>query len=346
MKRPSLSHESTMKRRRTLMGAAALACGLLSTVAAADFSPRLVAYPKDSQDVSGRTATAASRGESPDCAGAVSLAVSASLDTVLSGDTTGGTSQVGAYACPHWDESGPYAVLALQVEQDVLLSAAIAGPGGDDLDLFLLSDCDSDSCVAAHSAAFTVELNARAEPWFLVVDGYDGAEGPFELALSAAPALLSQDACDGALDVACDTTSFQGTVFDAPNLVTLADCGSYSAFGGEDWFALTLPDSAEVSVTAGNCTFDVAVWVFEGCGPDPVCIGYADSGLSGISELWEWVNDTGGETTVYLGVDSISPIGTDTGDDPLEGLFDLEVSCTVPVAAERVSAGGLKSLFR
>lgn len=308
-------------------------------------TPVAAAYPKHGLPDRTADAPAASRGDVPDCSGATPVTVTTALDITLHGDTTGLPSLVAAYACEPWDESGPEAVFELQVDQDVLLSVFLDSPLAD-LDIFLLSDCDSDSCLAAHISQFLAELPARPEPYYLVVDGYRGAAGTFNLTLTAQPGLLDQMACDLATDVACDDVVMGGNVFDQPNLVTMADCGSYLAFGGEDWFRLTLPDRAELDVQVGSVNFDAVLWLFDDCGPDPVCLGYADGGVASEPESISYINESGGELSLLLGVDSIWDISTASGDSEPDGAFSLTVSCSVPVSSEQSTFGDLKSLFR
>ena len=317
---------------------------LFSVTASAGEVP--VSYPKADiqRDVA---ASVPYRGvaASPDCAAATPLTITADYDSTLNDDTTGRPSLVDSYGCETWDESGPEAVFALQVDEDVLPSVMLDSPLAD-LDVFLLSECDSDSCLAAHISQFMVELPARAAPYYLIVDGFQGAAGAFNLTLTAMPGLLDAQACDDAAAVACEVVSLSGNIFEQPNLVTMADCGSYLAFGGEDWFELTLSDGAELDIEVVEQTFDAVLWLFDDCGSDPVCLDYADRGLSGESEELFLVNESGAEITVLLGVDASRAFSAENGDIEFDGAFNLSISCSVPVAVEEKSFGDLKSLFR
>jgi len=311
-------------------------------VASADVD---VAYPKSSPVRSGSAAPAVIAATVPDCASASLVTVTAGIDTVINGDTTGQPALVDVYGCEPWDERGPEEVFELQVVDDVLLSVSLDSPSAD-LDVFLLSDCDGDSCVAAHISEFMADLTARPEPYYLIVDGYRGDAGAFNLTLNAQPGLLSTAACDSAESVLCGDLGFNGNILDAPNLVTMADCGSYLAFGGEDWYELELPDGAEVDIDVTGFSFDAVLWLFDACGPEAECLGYADGGVSAEDETLFFANESGADMTVLLGVDATAAVTTENGDSAFDGAFNLSISCSVPAAAEETTFGDLKSLFR
>lgn len=297
-----------------------------------------VAYPKpplpDRPVAAPRTLSA-----QPDCAGATPVALVPGDSLVFTGDTTGGPSLVDGYACRTWDESGPEAVFEITADAALQIHAVLDAAA--ELDLFLLSHCESDSCVAAHIGEFTAEIPAGVS--YLVVDGYDGAQGPFELTVEAKAAGLPQEACDGAEAV----TTFEdrtGNVLDRPDLVTMADCADFMEPGGEVWYALTVPPRTELVVTVQNQAFDAALWLFDACGESPACLGFVDAGLSGDSESFVILNDAAAPLEAILGVDSFRPVLSSQGDTAFDGAFDLVFQAEVP--AERTSAGGLKRLFR
>lgn len=96
------------------------------------------------------------------------------------GTTVGAVNHVSVYGCAPWlPETGPERVfsLSLQASSDV---DALLGGMSDDLDLFLLTGASPASCIAFGDNA----VSARGLPagtYYLVVDGFDGAAGPFRL---------------------------------------------------------------------------------------------------------------------------------------------------------------------
>ena len=108
-----------------------------------------------------------------------------SLDAPLyRGDTSAGQSLVRHYAGAPWDESGPEVLYRLELGAStaVTLTLEEARP---ELDLFILAGCDPMNCIAFgdQSAAFT----GPAGTYYVVVDGRDGAAGPYTLRLQGEP---------------------------------------------------------------------------------------------------------------------------------------------------------------
>lgn len=104
------------------------------------------------------------------------------------GDTTGHASHHASYSCTTWNESGPEIVYAFTLPPggDRDLTATLSGLVGD-LDVMITSfwGCTVDQCVPGSTAGDVVAYAYDVPPglYAVVVDGYNGAEGPFELTL-------------------------------------------------------------------------------------------------------------------------------------------------------------------
>ena len=96
-----------------------------------------------------------------------------------------------------------------------------------------------------------------------------------------------------------------------------------------------------LSVTASTAvaSLDLALWLFDGCGPDARCLDFADRGNAGQNETLNWTNWAPEPVTVYLAVDCRHPPAAE-----VFGSFDLQLNATV--AAERRSASQIRRLFR
>jgi hypothetical protein len=280
-----------------------------------------------------------------DCTSALdTLDVAIGLADTLRDDTTGGVSVADGYGCdPPWNETGPEHVYRLEVSEEVELQATL-GELAADLDLFLLTDCESDACAASAN----LELAARVSPgvYYLVVDGYAGAEGSYALAVTARAPDLPAEICEPN-DFVKPIASAQNVVIeDADNLygkpdrVRLFDCSPTLMPGGEVWYAITLPDSGAVSANVQELApaLDIALWLFDGCGDTASCLAFADAGRAGETEKLEWTNLTDATATVYLAVDCFRP-----PDSEFDGSYTLGLDL---VGAERVSFSELKSLYR
>jgi len=110
-----------------------------------------------------------------DCGSAVTAYCGASYV----GDTTGSPSNVDYYGCSGWYESGPEDVYVLTTSftRDIMASLSDLSV---DLDVFILSDCDENAC-EAYGDNVAVYNDAPAGTYYIVVDGYLGAEGSYTL---------------------------------------------------------------------------------------------------------------------------------------------------------------------
>ena len=96
------------------------------------------------------------------------------------GDTTGGSNNVSVYGCvPWWPMTGPEQVFSLSLDASSDVDALLSGLSSD-LDLFLLTGASPASCIAYGDNAISVR-GLGAGLYYLVVDGFDGAAGPFQL---------------------------------------------------------------------------------------------------------------------------------------------------------------------
>lgn len=116
----------------------------------------------------------------------------------FSGDTSGGQSSFDSYSCVSWDESGPERVHRVVVNTSGLIGAQLSGLSVD-LDVFILSSCSADSCIAHGNNAVSADVGPGT--YFVVVDGFLGAEGSYELNVTApgggSPGILDEDVESG-----------------------------------------------------------------------------------------------------------------------------------------------------
>lgn len=96
------------------------------------------------------------------------------------GSTAGATNNVSVYGCvPWWPETGPEQVFSLNLAAPTHMDALLNGLTSD-LDLFLLTGTSPASCIAYGDSALSVAALAPGV-YYLVVDGFDGAAGAFQL---------------------------------------------------------------------------------------------------------------------------------------------------------------------
>ncbi len=96
------------------------------------------------------------------------------------GATVGAVNNVSVYGCAPWlPETGPERVFALSLQAGANVDALLSGLSSD-LDLFLLTGASPASCIAFGDNAISLR-GLAAGVYYLVVDGFDGAMGPFQL---------------------------------------------------------------------------------------------------------------------------------------------------------------------
>ena len=101
---------------------------------------------------------------------------------MIHANTQAGTANVDRYRCaPGWAESGPELVYRVELGRNQTLTASFITTTVD-LDLFLLTSSRSDSCVAAGDNSLAYDV--RPGIYYLVVDGFKGAAGAFDLKLT------------------------------------------------------------------------------------------------------------------------------------------------------------------
>ncbi|MFO7652372.1 MAG: hypothetical protein R6X25_00965 [Candidatus Krumholzibacteriia bacterium] len=279
-----------------------------------------------------------------DCSVAVdTITVTAALVDTLRGDTSGGASQADGYPCSPWQETGPEHIYRLEVAEETELRATLLDLGGVDLDLFLLDACNTEGCIGHANEELAGRLPAGT--YFLIVDGYLGAEGSYGLALEGRhPGVPPEICAPNDFVVVVEETQNQtiewaGDLAGQPNRIQVDSCSPTIFAGGEEWFAVTLPDSGSLSVnfTEISPTLDVALWLFDDCGTDAACLAFADRHAAGTGETLVWRNLLGRRTTVYLAVDSFrSP-------QPGAGAYRLGLGL---VAAKHRSFSDVRALFR
>jgi len=111
----------------------------------------------------------------------------ATCDNSLSDDTTVGANAIDGYGCNSWDASGPELVYSLTAESAGEITATLSGMNGQDLDVYIVPDLgnglDPSACSSYGnwSATWTA---AAGESFYVVVDGFLGDSGSFDLTLS------------------------------------------------------------------------------------------------------------------------------------------------------------------
>lgn len=100
----------------------------------------------------------------------------------VNGTTKFGVNNVTTYGCNSWKESGKEKVYILQTTEPGTITATLSNETAD-LDIIILDACSESNCLAQGLTSVSVS-NASAGMYFIVVDGYNGAEGNFTLSVN------------------------------------------------------------------------------------------------------------------------------------------------------------------
>ena len=264
--------------------------------------------------------------------------------------TTDAAGDLPGYTCREWPEEGPEHIYEIVVTDELELLVTLSGLDKEvDIDIFLMNDCDTESCIIGDNMELSAILTAGT--YYLSVDTYGTNSppgGPYTLTLSAFWPGIPANACADAdttfhpCDEAEDLTD---TLFNQPDLLRNYACVDAAALlrGGERWYALAAPSERMVQLTATppvGGTLDLAMGLFSGCGPESECLAFVDEAFAGFPEVLAWPQAAAQMDTVWLAVDCFAAPA-----DTASGTFTLNVDCgTVPVKTSNF--GSFRARYR
>ncbi|MDF1564400.1 MAG: hypothetical protein P1V51_15255 [Deltaproteobacteria bacterium] len=230
--------------------------------------------------------------------------------------------------------------------EDLDAACALPGQSGGDV-LYSFALLSPRSVSASLGAAFDGVLALRAMPcadagsalscsdlqtptlfepelpgglYYLIVDGYDGAAGPFTLDVSLGAPLPppANDTCAAAevVSVAGGTATVTGHTYRGSDTLDPVGCLSFAQPGPEVFFAVDLLAGQTLTATATpEAGHDLSIYLLSGCDPNACLAGADDSFIS----LPETVSHTVAvNQTLWVVVDSWSATS--------EGRFTLELT--------------------
>jgi hypothetical protein len=262
----------------------------------------------------------------PHCAAAGQCSPRASLtcDVPVDGDTSvGGVARVDGWSCSALAEVGREEVYRWVAPRTGLVSAILDIGGGFDLDLFVLEDlgggCNPDACIASSTRtgdeiATFVAIAGRT--YYVVVDGYGNAAGPYQLQVDCSPGCEVSGAatCEAPVDA---DLSLPGVPDGVGSWRCDAARADYS--GAEAFYSFELPCSGSVDVRVrklgGGGLIDLVRLVAA-----PACDGSC-------AEIAKMDPATGAATLRVTGERGARMLFAVDGRDGFEGPFRLEFDC-------------------
>ncbi|OFX69666.1 MAG: hypothetical protein A2X12_01110 [Bacteroidetes bacterium GWE2_29_8] len=200
-------------------------------------------------------------------------AIQLQLNQTFSGSTVGGTKSVSKYNCSEWNESGSEKIHSITLSKKGVLSLELNYADNIDLDLFLLNNCNINSCIASGDKNINMELQAGT--YYIVVDGYGNSAGNYNLNVS----FSEKDTliCDNATNILVGTV-FNGTTSNLKNNIKYYNCANWlNETGGEKVHVFTLNRDVNMKVKLFNTgSNNLDAFIFNGCDINS-CISYIDS---------------------------------------------------------------------
>ena len=261
---------------------------------------------------------------------AEALVVSAS--GTFSGNTLTATNEYAASAsCTGNPSTGPDVVYRVALSAGDRLAASLNTSW--DASLYLVTGCAdiAQSCVAGQDNGNPEEIDYTAVSsgtYYLIVDGFGGAGGPFNLSVTLTRAAVPNDTCAGAIDVSQGGV-FTGDTTHARNDYTplqsgFGGCTGYSAHSNDVVYRVTLQPGERVQASL-DAAWDSSLYLITDCAnASGSCVAGQDNGNP---EQIDFTSQAGG--TYFLIVD---------GYGSARGPFTLTVSVSPPVQGGDVCA--------
>jgi hypothetical protein len=242
--------------------------------------------------------------------------IAISCGTPFNGTTADGESNIDGYSCNSLAELAKEKVHTLTLTQTSDVTVALSNLNGLDLDLFILSSCDSTTCLGYGNNTVT-QTGLSAGTYYIVVDGYTGngqtPEGTYTIEATCTPVTASPGTCGNPIALSCGTP-FNGTTADGESNIDGYSCNSLAELAKEKVHTITLTQSSDITVAISNLNgLDLDIFILSSC-DSTTCLGYGNN----------TVTQTGlAAGTYYIVVDGY----TGNGQTP-EGTYTIEVTCT------------------
>ncbi len=257
-------------------------------------------------------------------------------DSFTHNNQTNGSSNYDLYSCTTLTESAPEVLYNFVSDTDKLITVDLTGLSAD-LDLFLLSSCDPNTCITRSTGTSDEQIQFNADAgvsYFIVVDGYSGAVSDYTLTFTCAEAnkpfgsLCETDLeCDS--EVCYEGKCNQDCTFGAPargdsdscpanyTCATLSNQGDINRCVDDGQFGTVPEDGAcsenfecqsglycDTSMTDDTVDTKLELWASDGA----EYIAYNDDGGEGLYSLISHTFDVDG--TYYLKVYGYSSTST------------------------------------
>jgi hypothetical protein len=211
-----------------------------------------------------------------DCSAAINIG----CDETVSGETCNGTNNVISYCTGSQSdyESGQEVVYSFTLTEARWLIFTLSD-FTEDLDMFLLAgpDCSASDCIFTfNNSGLTEEthqLPLGLGSYYIVVDGFNGAQSSFQLSTSCGTpggGPVQDFNCDDAAQISCDNSPILGNNDTGSNNVS-SHCGTFNT-GPELIYEFVLDNENTVEFILSEMTADLNMFIYSDCTVDSECI--------------------------------------------------------------------------
>lgn len=252
-------------------------------------------------------------------------------NTTVHGNTAGRKNKASYYACEDYDDKGhnwgPEMTYYFDVEEKTDIRIELYPESKADLNLYLLGSCDQDQCLSfskTHGKGKSEIIEYRLWPgrYYVVVEGYRGDAGPFNLKLGGCNCYSNEA-------IYCGDPVY-GTTENGTHIVNaLKDaCFSLSSApvdlsGPERIYSFQAMESREYVFSLSELEKDVNLYLIDNCRDINSCRGFSTKG---------WLEDE--HVTIYLEAYEEILILIDSRSELLKSSFRLDVRCTDEIPEE------------
>ncbi len=247
-----------------------------------------------------------------DCTNAIQL----TCDQIYSGSASSAISEVDAYACNSWTETGPERVHTIVAPANGELTAQLSNYTGD-LDVYILNSCDPDDCIGTvNSDSASISNAVAGQTYYIVVDADDGSGSAYDILVTCPEVPQEGLDCSNAIALSCGVT-YSGAASSDDSFVDVYSCNSWTETGPERVHTIVPSYDGTITAQLSNYTGDLDVYILGSCDPDD-CLGTVGSDSA------TFTNAVAGQT-YYIIVDA---------DDGSGSAYDIVVTCPPPPALD------------
>ena len=223
----------------------------------------------------------------------------------ISGTTIGGNNNNTTYNCFNFPETGPEAVYSFTISLASNFTIDLTNITGGDLDLFLLGENCTSNCIITKSTnsgttneqIITGALNSLGT-YYIVVDGWDGAEGTFDLSLDC------RSLCDNSATITCGQT-INGDTNTGTHTVDNY-CGTTLGYTGKELvYAITMQAGELLNVNLSGLTQNLDLFLLSDICNFGNCLAFSTSSNNTDENINLSVSESG---IYYLVVDGVAGV--------------------------------------